>query len=341
MSTTNKHQEEVIGQDSFLDVVANLVGILIILVMGVGARATTDMDVASTELQEPPAAAVELQADVVAAKSAADDVEKDFRRIMGQMKAQEIEIVYRKGERDKTQLVVAAAEQSIDKQRQQLDDSQRQAFDRQKAVSATESELDELNRAIGQIDSSLPQTEIISHLPTPMAKTVFGHEVHLRLHRGRVAYVPWDDFIARLKVDASQKAGRLREQPEYTDTIGPVGGFWMRYTLKKESHVLQGKVGVAVQQTVSLEKFELLAEDDEMGEPLEEALREDSQLAAVLAKNRPSSTTITVWTYPDSFSEFRRLKRVLFDRGYVTAARPLPPDHPIGGSPDGTRSAAQ
>jgi hypothetical protein len=84
-----------------------------------------------------------------------------------------------------------------------------------------------------------------------------------------------------------------------------------------------------------------LPESELIGEPLAEALRDDSQLQAVLANHRPAATTITVWTYPDSFHEFRQLKRALFERGYVTAARPLPADHPIGGSPEGTRSAAQ
>ena len=31
----------------------------------------------------------------------------------------------------------------------------------------------------------------------------------------------------------------------------------------------------------------------------------------------------------------------LFKLGYLTAGRPLPDGHPIGGSPDGTRSSAE
>jgi hypothetical protein len=46
-------------------------------------------------------------------------------------------------------------------------------------------------------------------------------------------------------------------------------------------------------------------------------------------------------TYPESFGDFRTLKKALFDLGYTTAARPLPPGILIGGSPNGSRSAAQ
>jgi hypothetical protein len=55
----------------------------------------------------------------------------------------------------------------------------------------------------------------------------------------------------------------------------------------------------------------------------------------------PNRTTVTVWTYPDSFHDFRRLKDELFKLGYLTAGRPMPHGAPIAGSPSGSRSAAQ
>jgi hypothetical protein len=341
MAGPRKVEDEIVGQDSFLDVVANLVGIMIILVMVVGARAKDALVVAGMRSTEPPAAKAKLESEVAAAKAAADQVEVDFRRLEAQRKQQEIEAAYREGERNRVNLLVAAAERAVASQRQLLDESQRQEFDRRSEILAAESELADLQRGITHLENAAAETAIIDHLPTPMAKTVFGHEVHLRLHGGRVAYVPWDEFVARLKEEAPQRVNRLRDQAEFTDTIGPLGGFWMRYTLQREAQVLQGKVGMSVQQTVSLHKFVLLAESEVMGEPIAEALRDGSQLQTLLASHRPSATTITVWTYPDSFGEFRQLKRALFDRGYVTAARPLPADHPIGGSPEGTRSAAQ
>ncbi len=40
---------------------------------------------------------------------------------------------------------------------------------------------------------------VLEHLPTPMAKTVFGKEMHIRLQRGQVTMVPWDQLIEMLK----------------------------------------------------------------------------------------------------------------------------------------------
>ena len=77
------------------------------------------------------------------------------------------------------------------------------------------------------------------------------------------------------------------------------------------------------------------------GPPLSEALRDGSGFLERLSGHDPNRTTVTVWVYPDSFNEFRALKAELFRRGYLAAGRPMPAGHPIGGSPDGSRSAAQ
>jgi hypothetical protein len=92
---------------------------------------------------------------------------------------------------------------------------------------------------------------------------------------------------------------------------------------------------------VQLTRWELLPERLEIGEPLEQALRTNSDLMHFLKGYRPQSTTITVWTYPDSFGEFRKLRLNLYSLGFGIAGRPLPEGIRIGGSPSGTKSVAQ
>ncbi len=191
------------------------------------------------------------------------------------------------------------------------------------------------------VQNSAAPVTVIEHLPTPMAKTVFGKELHFRLHDGKLAFVPWDQLVERLQDEAKQKVWRLKEQPEFTDTFGPIGGFWLKYTLKRVEYRQATQMGVAVQRGVELDRFILIPEDDGMGEPLAEALQPGSRFQRLLSENQPEATTITVWTYPDSFDEVRELKRVLFQRHYLTASRPLSYDTPIGGSPRGSRSSAQ
>ena len=174
-----------------------------------------------------------------------------------------------------------------------------------------------------------------------MAKTVFGKELHFRLAAGRLTPVPWDALVEQLQREAPNKVWRLKDEPQFTETLGPIGGFWMHYTLKRAEYTLNTRQGVSVQSRVELDRFIVVPVTEDLGEPLEKALVDGSQFMAVLEQHRPADTTVTIWVYPDSFAQFRTVKQVLFGRGFLTASRPLPAGHPIGGSPQGSRSAAE
>jgi hypothetical protein len=115
----------------------------------------------------------------------------------------------------------------------------------------------------------------------------------------------------------------------------------MKYSLKRVERMARTDVGVAVQTSVELERFVLLPDGGQLGEPVEAALREGSSFRNLIGSLDPDHATITVWVYPDSVNEFRTVKRALFDLGFAAAARPLPDGFPIGGSPHGSRSAAE
>src|SRR5687768_15286801 len=112
MARPRKNQDEIIGQDSFLDVVANLVGIMIILVMVVGARAK-DAIVDAEKGDPERSATLKSEEEVAAAKAIADDVEADFRRIQAEMQRQNLELAYRQEERDRVQMLVVSAERTL------------------------------------------------------------------------------------------------------------------------------------------------------------------------------------------------------------------------------------
>ena len=56
------------------------------------------------------------------------------------------------------------------------------------------------------------QTIVLKHLPTPLAKTVFGQEVHFRLLDGRLAYVPLNELVDILSAQWQQKVWKLKER---------------------------------------------------------------------------------------------------------------------------------
>jgi hypothetical protein len=115
----------------------------------------------------------------------------------------------------------------------------------------------------------------------------------------------------------------------------------MRYTLKRTQQMVPTRMGVSVQEQIELDHFTLVPVSENQGETVDAALQPGSQFRALIEQNKPAETTLTVWTYPDSYADYRKLKLATFQAGYLTASRPLPEGYPIGGSPHGTRSAAE
>ncbi|MFM8252405.1 MAG: hypothetical protein ACKOBW_12470 [Planctomycetota bacterium] len=366
------------GQDSFLDVVANLVGIIIILIIVVGVAAkkavvmhgaaaalaashseldstndpADDTDAVATDNSDSSASSPSdsaattpepliTDADIREAKRSMNAVEASIFETAGKLQRDQLEVNYRRLERDRVQALVTLAERAVEEQRDKLAEERRSEFDESRALEEARRELADLQRAQLALERARPTKGILEHLPTPMAKTVFGKEVHLRLAGGRLAFIPWDDLVERLKADVPRKVHRLQETPSFTETLGPVDGFSIRYTMKRtEQRVGPGSTG-PVQQRAELDRFLMLPMADDVGESVEQALRANSDFLARFERLDPARTTVTVWVYPDSFGYFRTFKKLLFEKGFLTAARPLPDGHPVGGSPDGSRSTAE
>ncbi|MBW3596443.1 MAG: coiled-coil domain-containing protein 30 [Planctomycetes bacterium] len=339
MRSSRTRDDDAPGADAFLDVVANLVGILIILVMVIGVGAKDEMVQSQEELDAASTSAADI--DVEGFRLAAKDAEAHILDIDGKIKQVSAEMERRTRERNQLQAMTLAARAKLDEFKSQLGARRRQEFERNRQLALAQQTLAELQQRRQSLEEAAPPVGVIEHLPTPMAATVLGREEHFRLLDGRLTYIPWETLTERLKEEAPQKAWKLKEAPSITETLGPEGGFLMRYTLVTKQYITPMKVGAAVRQGIELERFVLAPVAENLGEPLEQALSPGSQFLARLSQLDPQRTTLTVWVYPNSFDHFRTLKQELFRRGFLTAARPLPEDMPIGGSPEGTRSAAQ
>ncbi len=159
---------------------------------------------------------------------------------------------------------------------------------------------------------------------------------------GRVVFVPMEELVEQLRSQIQRQAYKLADQPELSDTIGPVDGFRLRYTLERHDVAPDGPRGTGRGGSyMRVEQLTLIPVADDLGEPVRLALQQGSDFRQTLAKILPGRTTITIWVYPDGFDAFRQIRKELYRLGYSIAARPLPPGTPIGGSPDGSKSAAQ
>jgi len=363
----HRDSDDAPGHDSFLDIVTNIVGILIILVMVVGVR-TKDAWIAAALPEKPvidvePAVAeappdeeepvieevipqpepeVELPPiDVETPTKQANSIEREVREIELDIARMKMEIAARMQERMQAQLLATAIERALDEHAETMDEQAKLDFELNRELLQAEAELESMQRQREVVESEVSDVEIIRHLPTPLAQTVFGKEQHFRLMNGRLAYVPLHEFLAKLKAEAPTKIWKLKESPQVTEMIGPINGFRMKYTLKMATYSVDTRMGPAMQKSAQLDGFILIPISENLGTPVERALAEGSGFHSFVSSLNPRATTITIWTYPDSFESFREIRDTLYELGFSVAARPLPNGHPIGGSPNGSRSASQ
>lgn len=328
------------GTDSFLDIVANLVGILIILIMVIGVRAKGAWVESKNDI-ESILAEQEPLPDVATVRQSHENLDGIVRETEAKLADVEQTMYLRAQERDQLNMLVVAARRAVEEKQVELDDESQRRVELKSKIrlaSAKIKDLEDRKRTLELSDT--PPVEL-EHLPTPMAKTVFGREEHFRLLGGRLVYVPLNALTEQLRPAARQSIERLRDVPSVTETIGPVQGFHMQFTMRRRSVTQESQYGAVVREIAELEKFVLLSMNDDLGEPLGEALKNGSQFRQLVDTMPGNTTVVTVWTYPDSFGEFRELKAWLYERGFATAARPLPFGQPITGSPNGSRSSAQ
>ena len=322
-----REQDLAVGQDSFLDTTANLVGILIILVVVVGTQARYDVvEFSKKKLAE---AAEESQPFMSDAGKQSQAMNESLVRQAKQLKKYEFENEYRERERNNLLKQVAYAREILEEELATVDEKQKEFVEQAQKVQKLSSELEKVELQVGAAEARERPEIVLEHLPTPMARTVFTKEMHLQLKGKKISVIPWDRLVGSLKTEVPLALRRKSGRRPVEDSLGPVGGFLMHYRMVPSSLGYE------------LDRFELEATGSEASETLAEALAPSGRLSLEMASRTPGETVVTVWVYPDSFEEFRQLKAWMFDEGFLTAARPLPFGVPIGASPQGTRSSAQ
>jgi hypothetical protein len=323
MSADVEHDSE--STNSFLDVITSSIGILIILVMVAGQHAQ--------QIKQALARAP-LHAEFEAAVAEAAALEGDVHQFDAQIGRVQAELAVRSSERNAISTVVVAIEQELAKRRAELDAEKQRSFDGQRDLNLAREELRRLEALREKAQqNAAPATVTVESYPTPLSKTVDNREAHFQLSRGRLAFVPFDTLVDRLKSSLRDYAAKLQDQGEITDTIGPIAGFRLRYSIERHD-VPQGSF-------MQVSYLEFVPTSGELGELFDEAMAPGSAFRNKLEMMSPRQYTVTVWTYPDSFDEYRKLKKELFSLGYAVAARPLPEGMLIGASPQGSKSSAQ
>jgi len=326
------------GQDAFLDIVANLVGILIILVVLVGAHARSS----ASSPAKPEFASTEK---LIAANLAADEAASRMDVLIKDNEQVEVLIdqenaVARQLTEIRHQRLVAMEElkkQLVDKQ-SELDAQDQALLSKQSEKIGLQRQLKQLTdttAAVSSLKTNTSDAKTIDHYPNPIASTVFSQEVHFRLTGGKLVYVPLDELVSKMKQDWQLIAENRTEFNSSRDTIGPIGNFRLQYEL--ETSATAGS-----RRQIRFKRFALFPVVETAGEPTAVALSNPaSQWNAVLKNLNPAQTTVSIWVYPDSFKDHALIKKWLYENKFKMASWPLEFGRLISGGPDGLKTSAQ
>jgi hypothetical protein len=320
------------GQDSFLDVVTNIVGILIILVMVIGARVRQiTLEAPAPVAVEPPAA---LQAEVADLAKTLASTEQEIDDIQDQLRLVGAAIDGASQARLDLATAVAAARRVVEVRKQAADASRVVAAERAASRRGLEDQIRTCALEAASLAFAPATTKEVLAYPTPIGRTVNGDEIHFRLAGGRIAYIPLEELFELAKSHTRRNSNSLSDLATKIVTVGPAEGFSLDYVIEAKVDQARGQVLIRSREWV-VRPAELA-----VGEPVADALAGSSQFRRKLAGVKPD-TTVTLWCYPDSFEGYRAVRAELYRLGIATAGRPLPEGAPIGGSTEGSKSVAQ
>ena len=329
-----------VGEDSFMDTIANLVGVLIILVAVVSMHAEKIV-VPRTDVEAHSVAKEEITAEVKKAKWEANSVELDTQRLEMDLAAEQRLSASLAEERRQKMIWLELARRQIEEQKSALDEKSRRKLELVAEESRLRQELAEVQMKQRAQMAAAPKEIELVHYPTPIAKTVFSDEVHVRLENGRLVFVPLNELLEQMKAEWKYKAEKLGQDPSTVEVIGPIDNFRMEYELVAESPEPNQPLDPNRGMIIRFNKFIVTPTQPNLGETLDIAFREGSEFRQRLSRLPAGKTTISIWVYPESYEQLMELRGWLRQQGYQTACWPLETGRPITGGPNGLRTTAQ
>jgi hypothetical protein len=340
--------------DSFLDIVANVVGIIIrlILVVWVGARSYSSLKPTLTSTTD-------ANAHVAGEPSSADPVQGELdrhRRELAEVQSQllarlrELQTLQASEARAKDDRVeLASRREAMDRENARLAGAADQRLEASRQAALSSAELRERCRQLADELHALEQQPITKHTlhyRTPVSQPVHSEELLFECWHGRVTFIDIAALLTEVRRGIEEKGKLLRNRWQIDDVTPPAGAFRLRYVIERDHELLDALGGAVPPASTGnyhygLSEWQVEPIATTRGETLQAALTTGSEFRQIVDGLDAERTAVTFWVYPDSFELFRRLRDVLYQRDVIVAGRPLPDGVHIASSRRGTVSRGQ
>ncbi len=335
--------------DAFLDLVTNVVGIIIrlILVTWVGARSYhSSMQWLEIEAEKPTKTAPKVTDDPLhhRIEQSKRDLDEAKTRLLAQL--QELAAVENKSQSAEAELsALIQRRDELDAERKALTGKGAQRDGKVQLASLTVDQVRQRSRKlldeIKQLESAPSQKKQLKY-HAPVSRAVRSEELFFECKAGRVTYIDLPSFMQEYKLSLDTVADELKTTWQVERRTPPVGPYRLRYIVERERTTLDsGPTPGSGSFRYGLSAWEVEPITPERGETLEQALRAKSEFRQLVDPLDANLTVVTFWVYPDSFELFRHLRDHLYERGLDIAGRPLPTGAPISASKHGTASRGQ
>jgi hypothetical protein len=319
--------------DSFLDVVANVVGIILRLIIVAWAAGRTyhgppppapppqptfDEPVALPEPTDPLAPELEKERRDLALAQARllEETRKweGVRRLRAAAVGEVTDLVSRRQELEKAARATRP------------DEGTRPALPLTEIAARSKSIAEEI-AALKQAPS-LKQT---LRYRTPVSQALQSEELMFECSGGRVTLIDVGALVEEAGQSVRAKGPALKDMWDFSEATPAVGAFRLRFRVEREATSSRLTLAEWIVEPVAAAR----------GEPADIALAPGSAFRKVVDSLDPQQTAVTFWVYPDSFALYRKLRDLLHERDLVVAGRPLPDGVPIRSTKHGSASRGQ
>lgn len=340
MRNADEPDDEIPAGDSFLDVIANMVGILVLLVVIVGVRAGRQVFTATpappSEAQPLESLRARIDEEARRARAGREEVLEARERAL----AAAAEADRRNALRESAALYVMKLRSELDAARRDLTEGDRRSLETHNALAQAQLKLDRLAREQVALANQEPEPDVetVEVAPTPIVDGKADQTISFRLQGDRLVYVP----INELEVELAKKI----DVPALTDpsrgvvtreTVGPVEGFVgeaeIGWTLRSS--------GARVAIRPQLGKLVLHEVTPLRGESPDEAFAPGGYVGSRVELLDPAKFVIRLIVYADSFETSPEVARQFRERGFRVAQSLKSNGQPIGFSSDGFKAVTQ
>lgn len=334
--------------DSFLDLVTNVVGIIIrlILVTWVGARSYhASMQWLDVEPEKKTTPVPKITDDPLHARlqQAKNDLDDAKTLLLARLK--ELDGVQQQNQHAQLQLAeVTKRAEALETQRRKLTGK----FDAGQIQQVSLS-IEQIRRRSKQLLDDIKKIDAMPSLKkelkyhAPVSKLVQSEELFFECKNGRVCYIDLPTLMLDIKIAMDDISQELKNTWRVERTTASQGPYRLRFAIERERTATDAGPTPPPDRGFRYGLSEWVVEPiaDRRGETLEQALAAKSEFRQYTDQLDKRITTVTFWVYPDSFEVFRTLRDRLYERGIEVAGRPLTADAPIAASRNGSASRGQ